>query len=191
MRHRTRFQSNGGTSVPPFPHAGSARHPRTAGKPDAQVIIAAICVNPSATDRKIEPPARRADGAARPIAARTAGTRLDPPVRKIVSMAAGRRPAAAMQSRRRLVQPIYPRFDGAIEIDRVAVTARPASRKVRGTAAYSSALSAILRVLHGKRQAMAEPVAHHASEDVPLSQGRRPARPARRARARSCRCRRS
>jgi hypothetical protein len=30
------------------------------------------------------------------MVARTAGTRLDPPVRKIVSMAAGPRPAVAM-----------------------------------------------------------------------------------------------
>ena len=40
----------------------------------------------------------RADGAACAIAARTAGTRLDPPVRKIVSMAAGFRPASPMQA---------------------------------------------------------------------------------------------
>ena len=75
------------------------RRPRARGRGmRCSALIAAICVSPSATDRKSKPAAMRADGAARAIAVRTAGTRLDPPVRKIVSTAAAPRPAAAMQS---------------------------------------------------------------------------------------------
>ena len=62
-------------------------------------IVAAICVRPSATDSRSDPPAWRAEGTTRAIAARTAGTRLDPPVRKTVSIASDVRPAARMQSR--------------------------------------------------------------------------------------------
>src|SRR5262245_11453338 len=60
--------------------------PDTRVKARLQHMVPAICVNPSETYRRSsEPRARRADGAARPIAERIAGTRADPPVRKIVS----------------------------------------------------------------------------------------------------------
>ena len=55
---------------------------------------------PSATDGRSEPRGQtEPEGAARAIATRTAGTQLDPPVRKIVTISAALRPAAAMQSR--------------------------------------------------------------------------------------------
>src|SRR5690349_7446258 len=89
-RHRSVLQSWEGR---PKCRAAAARCQPHQGH---QAIRPAICVSPDATDRRSEPVASRAAGAARAIAARTAGTRLEPPVRKIVSIAAPSSAAAAM-----------------------------------------------------------------------------------------------
>ena len=159
------------------------------GRP--QAILPAIWVNPSATDRRSDPPARRADGAARAIAAahgrhaaRPAGEedRVDRG-----GAEARRRDAIA----RRRVEPIGPRFDGAVEIG-----ARRRDREARlekGQRHGHMVLGAQRDLARPPRQTPGDGRAGAApsSAGVPLSRARTPAGPARRARARSCRCRRS
>ena len=134
----------------------------------SQPLIAAICVNPSATDRKSEPPARRADGAARAIAARTAGTRLDPPVRKIVSIAAAPRPAAAMQSLAVLYSRSVLASIARSKSARSPWRRGPSSRKAKRHGGTVRAAQRDLGVLDRERQAMAEALADDLQETSDL-----------------------
>src|SRR5262249_30809472 len=78
---------NAGGVAASFPH----------GSPVHLKRRSASRVSPNATKRRSEPVACCASRAARETAARTAGTRLEPPVKKIVWISVGFSPASAMQ----------------------------------------------------------------------------------------------
>jgi hypothetical protein len=86
----------------------------------------------------------RASGAARAMAARTAGTRLEPPVKKIVSISPGRSPAAATQSAAARPMRSTPRRMARSNPARVACAPSPASMNASGSSKLSASLRAIL-----------------------------------------------
>ena len=124
-------------------------------------MIPAICVNPSATDRRSEP-AGQTGGRGGPRDRGAHGRHAARPTREEDRVDGGRAEARRGDAiARRPVQPICPGFDGTVEIG-----ARRRDREARlekGQRHGRSVLGAQrdLGVLHGKRQAMAEPLAHH------------------------------